>query len=93
MSCLEQTLPIIIYILLIILLIVLIIFLIRSLFLLEKVDHVVETIEDKVNRLEGLFGVIDNATDVFAMMGDKLVGLIVGGIGRLFKKKEEEKNE
>lgn len=93
MNCLEQTLPIIIYILLIILLIVLIIFLIRSLALLGKVDRVVNDVSDKVNRLEGLFSVIDNATDVFAMMGDKVVGLIVGGIGRLFKKKEEKEDE
>lgn len=93
MSCLEQTLPIIIYILLIILLIVLIVFLVRSLVLLGKVDRVIDNVEDKVNRLEGFFSVIDNATDVFAMMSDKLVGFVVGGIHKLFKKKEEKKDE
>lgn len=93
MSCLSESLPIIIYMLLIILLIVLIVFLIKSIFLLGKVDRIVDDAMDKVNRLEGLFSVIDNATDMFAMMGDKVVGLIVGGIGRLFKKKEEKKNE
>lgn len=92
MSCFEQSLPIIIYILLIILLIVLIIFLIKSIVLLGKVDRVVDDVSNKVSRLEGLFGVIDNATDVFAMMGDKVVGLVVGAIGRLFKKKEEKED-
>lgn len=93
MNCLAQSLPIIIYILLIILLIVLIIFLIKSLILLNKVDRVVEDVSDKVSRLNGLFGVMDHVTDAFALMGDKVVAFIVGGIGKLFKKKEEKKDE
>lgn len=93
MSCFEQSLPIIVYLLLILLVIVLIIVLVRAFFVLNKVDKMVDNVNDRINSLESLFSIIDGATDTFALISDKLVGLVSTGIGKLFKKKEEDKNE
>lgn len=93
MSCFEQSLPIIVYFLLIILVIVLIVVLVRAFFVLNKVDKMIDNVNDKINSLENLFSIIDGATDTFALISDKIVGFISAGIGKLFKKKEEDKNE
>lgn len=93
MSCFEQSLPVIIYLLLIILIIVLIVVLIKAYFVLHRVDKVVDNVNEKVNSLENLFSVIDNATDTFALISDKVVGAITLGISKLFRKKEDDKDE
>ena len=51
----------------------------------------------KSHKLDNLFTVIDNTTDVVASISDKAVGLIVNGIAGLFskigKKKGDNENE
>lgn len=92
-SFLQTFLPLVIYILLIILLVVGIILGIRSIQTLNKVDKVVDDVNDKVQSLNGFFNLVDFTTDKIVSITDKVVegvsGLI-GGVFRKINKKEEE---
>ena len=93
---LQTFLPIVIYILLIILLIVGIILGIRSIQTLNKVDKVVDDVNDKVQSLNGFFNLIDYTTDKLALLSDRMVDTITLLIKKLFKpknRKEDETNE
>ena len=87
---LQTFLPIIIYILLIILLIVGIILGIRSIQTLNKVDKVVDDVNDKVQSLNGFFNLIDYTTDKLALFSDKFVNIISSVIKKVFVKKGEK---
>lgn len=97
MEYLKDLFPVILYFLLIILVIVLIVLVVRLLSTLKKVDLVVEDVNRKVNKLNGLFEVIDTATDTLSIMSNRVVSIITNGIDKLFtkkqKKKEDEENE
>lgn len=94
MGCFSQTLPVIIYILLIILIVVSIVVLIRSFITLQKFDKLIENANSKIDSLQNLCNIIDSASDTFAMVSDKIVGLVVGGISKIFnKKKEDDRDE
>ena len=62
----------------------------------NKVNNVVDDIDTKQKKLNGIFDIIDTATDAFSIVSDKVVGTIASGITSLFtkkKKKEDEDNE
>ena len=63
LSFLQVFLPIVIYFLLIILLIIGIILGIRAIQTINKVDRVVEDVNEKVQSLNGFFNIIDFTTD------------------------------
>lgn len=93
---LQTFLPIIIYFLLIILLVIGIILGIRAIQTLNKVDKVVDDVNDKVQSLNGFFNLIDFTTDKIVSVTDKVVEGVSGFIGNLFrlgKKKEKEEDE
>ena len=89
-SFLQTFLPIIIYFLLIILLFFVIILGIRSIQTLNKVDKVVDDVNDKVQSLNGFFNLIDFTTDKIVSVTDKVVEGISGLIGTLFKRKNKK---
>ena len=97
MKFLHNLFPIILYVLLIILVVVLIVLVIRILGTLKKVDQVVDDVNHKVSKLNGLFSAIDGATDTLTIMSNRVVSLITAGIDKLFtkknKKKEDEEDE
>ena len=93
MTCLLETLPVIIYFLLIILIVVLIAVSLKSYSILEKFDKFMNDTTNKMNSLNGLFSVVDKATDTISILSDKLVTVIVSVIQKFFTKKEEDKNE
>lgn len=89
-----QFLPIIIYILLIIILIIGIILGVKSIITLNKVERVVDDVNEKVKTLNGFFHVIDYTTDKIALATDKVVEGITGFVSKLlFSKKKNKKNE
>lgn len=94
MEFLLQFLPIIIYILLIIILVIGIILGVKSIITINKVEKVVDDVNDKVQSLNGVFSIIDFTTDKLALVTDKLVEGIGGLFSKLFlgKKKGEEEN-
>lgn len=92
-SFLQTFLPIIIYFLLIILLIIGIILGIRSIQTLNKVDRVVDDVNDKVQSLNGFFHLIDFTTDKIVSVTDKVVEGISGLIGTVFKRRHKNEDE
>lgn len=95
METLQEIFPVILYGLLIILVVVLIIFVIKLIRTLKRVDEVVDDVNGKVKSLNGVFSIIDRATDTLNDVGDKLVNIVSNGITSIFtiKKKKERKEE
>ena len=92
-SALQTILPIIIYILLIILINIGIILGIRSIQTLNKLDKVVDDVNDKVQSLNGIFSVIDFTTDKVVAITDKVIDGISGFAGRLFSRKNKKNDK
>ena len=90
MSFWLDFLPIIIYILLIIILIVGIILGIRLILVLGKASRVVDDINEKVHSLDGIFSIIDTATDKIVLVTDKVIEGIMSLIAKVFVKPKEE---
>lgn len=88
--------PIILYSLGSILLVVLIILVIKMMKTLKKIDTAIDDYNEKSKKLNGVFDLIDTATDTISSIGDRLVTSAINGITKLFtkkKKKEESENE
>lgn len=97
MEFLAAFLPIVLYILLIVLIIVLVILVIRMIGTLSKVDKVVDDVNVKVRKLDGVFNIVDTTADALSLVSDKFVGMIANFLLKVFtkksKKKEEDSNE
>jgi uncharacterized protein YoxC len=86
------------YILGSILLIVLIVLGIKLIITINKIDNVVDDINGKVSKLNGLFQIIDTTTDRLALVSDKLVDGLSYVVRKLFvrnkkNRKDEDENE
>ena len=92
-SFLQTILPIIIYSLLIILLIIGIILGVRSIQTLNKIDKVVDDVNDKVQTLNGFFNLIDFTTDKIVSITDRVVEGVSGLIGHVFKRGHRKNDE
>ncbi len=90
---LQMFLPIIIYLLLIAVLIIAIIIGIKCVTLLNNVNHITESISDKVDSLNGLFRAIDFATDKVSEVTTKIVDTIVSGVSKVVHRKSKKKKE
>ncbi len=86
-------LPIIIYILLIILLVIGIILGIKSIITINKVEKVVDDVNEKVESLNGLFQIVDFTTDKLVSITDKVIDGVSSLASRLFFKKKKNKEE
>ena len=73
MEFLSTFLPIILYIVAIVLLVILIILGLRLLKLLDKVDALVDNIEEKVNTFNGALSVVKTAADGIASISDSVL--------------------
>ena len=93
MSFWLEFLPIVIYILLIIILIIGIILGVKVVNLLNKVDKVVEDVNDKIQTLNGFFHIIDYTTDKISMATDKVIGTITSLFNKLLFKRKKKKLE
>lgn len=94
MECVNEIFPVILYTLGSILLIALIVLTIKVIKTLNKVDNVVDDINTKSKKLNGVFDIVDNTADALSLMSDKLVGFIVNGITGLFaRKNKKEEND
>lgn len=91
MDVLNAILPVLLYIFGIILLIVLIILGIRMIQVLDKVEHIVDNVEEKVNSFNGFFDILDKTGYSISMIGDKVISLVSGIISKIFNK--NKKNE
>lgn len=88
--------PIILYGLGSILLIVLIVLVIKMIKTLKKIDTAIDDYNEKSKKLNGVFDLIDTATDTISSIGDRLVTGVINGVTNIFtrkKKKEESEDE
>lgn len=85
---LNELLIIILLLLLISLVIVFMILGIRLIKTLKKVDAVIEDVNGKMSKVDGVFDIIDKTTDYASTISDKIVGAITNFISILFKKKK-----
>ncbi len=95
-ECVDSVLQIIIYVLAIVLLTSLIIFTVRGIKTLKKVDAVIDDLEMKVQKLNGIFEIIDYTTEVITKATEKVSSIFSSGILNLFtrkRKKEAKENE
>ncbi len=86
-------LPIIIYVLLIILLIIGIILGIKSIITINKVEKVVDDVNEKVESLNGLFQIVDFTADKLVSITDKVVDGVSALASKLFFRKKKNKEE
>ena len=92
----TELLLILLYVLGSILLVVLIILGIKLINTMNKINVVVDDINKKVSSLDGLFSVVDMATDKLALLSDRMVDGITFLIKKIFshkKRKEEDIDE
>jgi len=89
MEFLQDFLPIVIYVLLIIILIIGIILGVKSIRTLDKVEKVVDDVNDKVQSLNGFFNIIDFTTDKLVTLTDRVVDGVSGLVSRLFFRKNK----
>jgi len=87
----ESVLSIMLYLLGSILLIVLIILGIKLIITMNKIENVVDDINVKVKKLNGLFNIIDYTTDRLALISDKMADGFSFLIKKIFKSKKEDK--
>lgn len=93
MECLNTIFPVILYILGSILLVVLIMLCFKIMGTLKKVDQVVDDVNIKVGKLDGVFNIIDRSTDAISTVSDKVIEFISGAITKLFLRKKNKKEE
>lgn len=93
MECMNEIFPVILYVLGSILLVVLIVLSIRAIGTLKKVDRAMDDLNVKSHKLDNLFNVIDNTTDIISDISDKALGLVVNGIATFVQKIKHKKGE
>lgn len=92
-NTLNLILPVLLYVFGIILLIVLIVLGIKLIMMLGKVDRLVDNVEDKVNSLNRAFSLIDKTTDSIALLSDTIVNAIARLVHSLVGKKSNKKSK
>ncbi len=86
-------LPLVIYILLIILLVVGIILGIKTIITMNKVEKVVDNVNEKVESLNSVFNLIDFTTDKIAAFTDRLVEVAGSVFSKLLFRNKNKKRK
>lgn len=89
-------LSMVVYILGAVLLVVFIVLGIKLIHTVDKIDHILNELEIRLNKTYNMFRFIDNVNDKMALISDQLIDGIVMMIRKLFfknKGKEDENNE
>lgn len=73
-----------------ILLVVSIILVIKLIKTINKINLLLDDINYKVEKLDGVFTIVDKTTDAIADINDRLVNMIVSGVSKLFKRKKRK---
>ena len=94
MEALNETLPVVIYLLLIVLLVEVIVIGIKLIFTMNKVDLLLDDVTKKVHSLDRVFNMIDYTTDKVTMISDTVVNFITSKLKIIIKfKKNDEEDE
>lgn len=81
------------YILGSILLVVLIVLSIKFIFLMDRMSLVIDSIEKKVNSLNGFFNILDLTTDKLSALSDRFIDVVTSAVRKIFKRKGKEEDE
>ncbi|MBQ6686914.1 MAG: hypothetical protein IJN03_00130 [Bacilli bacterium] len=84
MEFLLSFLPIVIYFLLIIILIIGIIFGLKAIKTMDKVDKIVDNVNEKMESLDSMFNIIDFITEKLSTISDKVVDFISSWVSKLW---------
>ena len=90
---LNDLLSIMLYISLIVLIIIFIVLGIRLIRTMGKVNKLIDDVNEKMNKVDGVFDIIDKTTGYASNISEKITGVISSIIGFLFKKKGNDENE
>ena len=93
MGELNIILSVLLYTFGIILLIVLIVLGIKVINIIDKADRILDNVEGKINSLNGLFMVVNKASDGLCTITENLVFSITNSISRIFGRKKERKED
>ena len=93
MEILNQVLPIVIYILLIGLIIIGIIIGIKIIITMNKVEKIIDNVENKVNALNSVFNIIEVASGKITGVYERVIDIVSGVIDRLFIGKGNRKED
>lgn len=93
MEVASELLPIILYTLLSILIIFIIVFVYKLIKTLDKTNEILDDVNGKVKKLDGLFEVIDKSADTINMITNRAVDVVIGAVGKLFKKKRKDEED
>jgi len=89
----NDLLVVVIYGLLIALIIIFIILGIKLIKTLKKVDGVIDDVNEKITKVNGVFDIIDRTTDYASAISDKVISVISNFISVLLRKKKgKDKN-
>ena len=93
MEFLQQLFPVILYFLLCILVVVFIILIIKLIQVLKNVNVLLEDIEGKSQKLNGVFDAVDKVSTSVSGLGDKIVKFASTKLTKYFKKKKKPSDE
>ena len=87
---LEAYLPILIYILLCILIVLLIIICVKVIKTMNRVERIVDDVDEKVKSLNGIFNIVDTVTDKLSALTEVISDSIILFIKGIFKRKKKK---
>ena len=93
MEVASELLPIILYTLLSILVIFIIVFVYKLIKTLDKTNEILDDVNGKVKKLDGLFEVIDKSADTINLITNRAVEVVIGAVSKLFKKKRKDEED
>ena len=85
---LEALLPILLYLALIVLVVFLITFIIRLIKTLNKVDSILDDVNKKLSKMDGLFELIDHTTDYAANVSDRIITSVSNFVNTIFRRRK-----
>ena len=85
----SQIMPIILCLLLCILIVVTTVFVYKLIITINKANDLLDDVQKKVHKLDGLFDAIDRGSDAINTVYDKISGVIGGTLFKLFRKKRK----
>ena len=84
----ELALKICIYFTLIVLLVALIVLVIRLIKTLKKVDNILDEVDENIEKVRGVFNIIDKTTDFAVGISDRIISKVSNTIQKVFKRRK-----
>ena len=84
----NELLTLVLFVTLIILVIIFMIVGIKLIGTLKKIDEVIDDVNGKMNKVNGVFDIIDKTTDYASTISDKIINTISNFVNVLLRKKK-----